>query len=96
MLLTMSDLDSGFIEVQVGARRRANEPLPPDLTPTCLWTDIKAISWDGGLISKVQLHRTEQTKQPTSGPSLDDNLSPRHPKFDAHQNYFQSWKVSHQ
>ena len=73
----MSDLDSGFVEVQVGAGRRANEPPPPDLTPTRLRTAIKATSQDGGLISKAQLRRTEQTKQPTSGPSLDDNLSPR-------------------
>jgi len=77
----MSDLDSGFVEVQVGGGRRANEPPPPDLTPTRLRTAIKATSRDGGLISKAQLRRTEQTKQPTSGPSLDDNLSPPSPKI---------------
>jgi len=77
----MSDLDSGFIEVQVGSGHCANEPPPPDLTPTHLRTAIKATSRDGGLISKVQLRRTEQTKQPTSGPSLDDNLSPLSPKI---------------
>ena len=49
----MSDIDSGFIEVQVGGGRRADVSPPPVLTPTRLQTAIKATNRDGGLISKA-------------------------------------------
>jgi len=49
----MSDVDSGFIEVQVGGGRCADVSPPPVLTPTRLRTAIKATNRDGGLISKA-------------------------------------------
>ena len=73
MLLDMSDLCSDFVEAQVGGGHHANVSLPPALTPTQLRTAIKATNWDGGLITKALLRRTEQSNQPTSGPPPDDN-----------------------
>ena len=86
----MSDVDSGFIEVQVGGGRRADVSPPPVLTPTHLRTAIKATNRDGGLISKARLRRSEQTNQPTSGASLDGNPSLPSPEIQCASELFQS------
>jgi len=86
----MSDLDPGFVEVQVGGGCHADVSPPPVLTPTRLRTAIKATNRDGGLISKVRLRRSEQTNQPTSGASLDDNPSLPSPEIRCTSELFQS------
>ena len=73
----MSALDNDYVEVQLGGGRRAVSP--PALTPTRLRTSIKANERDVGIISKVQLHRTQQINPPTSimeptDAFVDDNL----------------------
>jgi len=90
----MSDLGSDFVKVQVGGERHANVSPPPALTPaltpTHLWTAIKATNRDGGLIFKVRLCRTEQTNQATSGPSVDDNPFIPSPEIQCMSELFQS------
>ena len=90
MLLDMPDLDSDFVEVQVGGGRCAGASPPPVLTPTRLRTAIKATNRDSGLISKARLRCTEQTNQSTSGASLDDNPSPPSPEIRCASELFQS------
>jgi hypothetical protein len=74
----MDDLESDFVEEQVGGGGRANASPPPALTPTRLRTTIKATNRDGGLISKARLRRNQQTTFPAPvvdipGPSASDN-----------------------
>lgn len=69
-----------FVEVQVGGGGRARASPPPILTPTRLRTAIKATNRDGGLISKAQLRRNQQTTSPAPvadipGRSAGDNPS---------------------
>lgn len=63
----MSDLDTDFVEIQVGGGR-PDATAPPVLTPTRLRTSIKAADRDGGLISKARIRRTHQT-----APSITEN-----------------------
>ena len=50
----MSDLGRDFVDVQVGGGCHANVSPPAALTPTHLWTAIKATNRDSGLISKAR------------------------------------------
>jgi len=80
----MSDLDSDYVGVQAGGGRAMSPP--PAITPTRLRTSIKATDRDGGLITKAQLRRTQQTNPLTSieeaaNVSVDDNLFLKSPKI---------------
>ena len=83
-LCSMSDLDSDYVGVQAGGGRAMSPP--PAITPTRLRTSIKATDRDGGLITKAQLRRTQQTNPPTSieeaaNVSVNDNLFLKSPKI---------------
>ena len=50
----MSDLDTDFVEIQVGGGR-PDATVPPVLTPTCLCTSIKATDHDGSVMHQTHL-----------------------------------------
>ncbi|KAI5988603.1 hypothetical protein EDD15DRAFT_2520309 [Pisolithus albus] len=71
---------SAATPLTVGGGGRAKASPPPILTPTRLRTAIKATNRDGGLISKAQLRRNQQTTSPAPvadipGRSAGDNPS---------------------
>ena len=83
-LCSMSDLDSDYVGVQAGGGHAMSPP--PAITPMRLRTSIKATDRDGGLITKAQLCRTQQTNPPTSieeaaNVSVNDNLFLKSPKI---------------
>jgi len=90
----MSDSDD-FTEIQVGGGGHSNATPSPVLTPTRLCTAIKATDHDGGLISKSQICRTQQSVSSTliaEKPHLPikDNLSLAEPKIRCALELFQS------